>query len=122
MMQIVFDEKLAQEMKDRYTVLELDTVMHEGLTKPIVLHAVVDRIPIDEIPLTENHMELHQQLISYYKSGDWQSVQSLIPFLTGKWGGELDSFYENIAEFVRTNNVDGWTGIRNTVPSVDKDI
>ena len=117
-MKILFDEKLAEDMGNRYMVLELDTVFHEGMNDPITLHAVVDSIPIEEISLAEGNRELHRQLILYYKSGEWDNVRALIPFLLGKWNGELDSFYENILEFVSKSDVGSWKGIRNTDPDI----
>lgn len=116
MMQIIFDKELASTMANKYTVLELDTVMQEGLSEPITLYAVVDRIPIEEIPNLGNYRELHEQLIAYYKSGRWDDARGLVPVLKGKWSGDLDTFYDNIDEFMTHENLSEWQGIRHTEP------
>ena len=53
-MNIIFDEKLAQQLIEKYTVLELDTIMQPGLTQPVKLFAVVEITGIHQISSANN--------------------------------------------------------------------
>ena len=118
-MKIIFDEKLVETMEERYTVLELDTVMQPAMTSPITLHAVVDDIPLEELPQLANLKELHKQMIFHYKTGDWHLLEDAVAPLMGKWNGSLDSFYQEVLDFsaecAKLNKT--WDGVRHTIPT-----
>jgi hypothetical protein len=118
-MQIIFDENLASELKERYTVLELDTVQQPDMPEPIRLHALVEHIPLQEMPDLENLIELHKQLMSHYKNGEWALVEHAVAPLMGKWRGDLDTFYQEVLDFsaecAKLNTK--WDGVRRTVPN-----
>jgi hypothetical protein len=118
LMQIIFDEKLVPSMRERHTVLELDTIMQDGLAAPITLYAVIEHVPILEMAELENLKELHAQLIGHYKMGDWHLVPHAVEPLMGKFNGELDSFYQEVLDFsskcAKLNKK--WDGIRYTTP------
>lgn len=118
LMQIVFDEKLVMNLSDRYTVLELDTIMQEGMEEPLTLHAVIENIPILEMSELENLKELHARLIEHYKMSEWHLVPDAVASLMGKFNGELDSFYKEVLDFsdkCAKLNIK-WDGIRYVDP------
>lgn len=121
-MNIIFDSNLATELKDKYTVLELDTVMQPALQAPVVLHAVVENVNLFDLPSITFYKETHENMIAAYKSGDWDVAMDLIKVLKGQWSGELDQFYEIALDFCQQNQKSGsgWDGIRHTIP-VDED-
>ena len=90
-MNIIFKENLpATEQK--YTVLDLDTFAWPDGT----LHTaccVIENIPITELASTQNLKELHANLIKNYSLKNWSYCEQAMEHLTGKWGGEVDSFY-----------------------------
>jgi hypothetical protein len=112
-MNIIFKENSA-EIAKKYTVLDLDTFsLPDGS-----LHTaccVVENIPIDELSETENLKEIHAQLITSYGQQDWASCEQAIKQLMGKWGKELDTFYEEIqariAQFKTINLPDNWNPV-----------
>ena len=117
-MQIVFDEKLVDNLSDRYTVLELDNIMQPGLREPVKLYAVIENIPILEMQELENLKALHAQLIEHYKMGDWHLIPDAVAPLMGKFNGELDSFYQEVLDFSEKCaklNIK-WDGIRHVDP------
>ena len=118
-MKIIFDEKLVEPLAQRYTVLELDTIMQPAMAYPITLHAVVDDVPLDELPDLENLRELHKQMIFHYKQGEWALVPHAVAPLMGKWNGDLDSFYQEVLDFsaecAKLNMK--WDGVRHTLPT-----
>jgi acyl carrier protein phosphodiesterase len=44
----------------------------------------------------EKDIELHNLLIEHYKQQDWDSCQTTIDQLLGRWEGEVDSFYSDL--------------------------
>jgi len=117
-MNIIFDEKLAEQLADKYTVLELDTIMQSGLTQPVKLFAVVEITNVQDITTLAFMRELHVEMIAAYKSGDWQRTQELVAMLLGQFGGELDEFYNLVIDFctesAKVNRI--WDGVKHTVP------
>jgi hypothetical protein len=99
------------------TVLELDTFFQPGLTDPITAYAVLENtsIPFPEIPVVEKHRELHNTMMLEYRRRNWNYCVQALEHLVGKWGGELDSFYEElsnrISQLQEANLPDDWTGI-----------
>ena len=93
-MNIIFKENLpATEQK--YTVLDLDTFAWPDGT----LHTaccVIENIPITELASTQNLKELHANLIKNYSLKNWSYCEQAMEHLTGKWGGEVDSFYAEL--------------------------
>jgi hypothetical protein len=111
-MKVIFDKNLVQD--DRYTFLELDTVMQPGLKEPVTLYAVVDELPLEEIVDLEALKVMHQTLIANYKTGKWDQIESNVEPLRGKFKGELDSFYQNIIDFAAESAKlnKQWDGVR----------
>lgn len=117
-MNIIFDNNIAQQLKNKYMVLELDTIMQPGLKEPVVLHAIIESVDLAKLPLMAVDKETHETLIAAYKSGDWDLATHLANTLMGKWDGEIDQFYQIVidysAESAKLNRQ--WDGIRHTVP------
>jgi hypothetical protein len=118
MMQIIFDEKLVPELRDRYVILELDTVMQPGMENPIVLHALIEDIGLDLMPKLADLLEQHQLLVDSYKKGDWVTAEFNAYALKGSWNGDLDEFYDLViatsTEMMESGET--WNGVRYTTP------
>lgn len=102
-MKVIFGKSQAEAISDRMTVLELDTFFQPGLTEPVTAYAVLDNtvIPLQEIPVLENFVELHNNLMAEYRKQNWNYVEQAIEHLQGRWKGELDSFYEEMLSRVK---------------------
>jgi hypothetical protein len=94
-MNIIFKTN-APNIDEKYTVLDLDTFsLPDGS-----LHTaccVVENIPVAELPMTKTLTELHANLIRNYGQRNWNYCEQAIEQLAGKWGGEVDSFYHELA-------------------------
>lgn len=106
-MQIVYQKAVADQLKDKYTVLELETFdvdMEDGTTQKLEAYCVVpsDKIPLVEMASLDAYKTLHAEFVNAYNSKNYQICKDLAEHLTGKFGGELDSFYEVIID--RINN------------------
>ena len=95
-MNLIFNLESKLLLESRYTVLELETIAMPG-ADPITAWCVVEAekvIPeIDMLPL---NISLHEDLLSAIKKDDVTAATKLCTELTGKFGGELDTFYEEI--------------------------
>jgi len=101
-MHIIFGEEKAQALKGKYTILELDafTFVPSGLES--TAYAIVETIPIQDLPNLQFHQDLHQNLMENYRKRDWNFCEQAIENLVGCFGGELDTFYTELQS--RINN------------------
>lgn len=95
-MNIIFGTELAQEAQDRYTVLELDTFYIIPTDKTITAYCLVENIPVQEMASIESLKLLHFNLMTEYKKRNWHYCEDVIQHLTGKWNGDVDSFYQEL--------------------------
>jgi len=112
-MNIIFKDN-AKGIQEKYTVLDLDTfLMPDGSVYTAC--CVVENIPITELSQTNSLKELHSNLIENYAKKNWSYCEQAIEHLMGKWGGEVDSFYEDIRSRVNRLKTltldDSWTPV-----------
>ena len=93
-MQVIFDRKVADELRDRYTVLEMETFHVEGRDVETFCVVPAEKIALSEISSMEHTMKLHNQFLDGLRRKDYKFCMELSVHLMGKFGGELDSFYE----------------------------
>ena len=116
-MQVVFGKNTAEQLKNNFTVLELDTFMQEGLQEPITAYAVLafEDLPLDELSHLEHTVKLHNTMWVEYRAKRFKYCEDAMEHLRGKWKGALDSFYEDfgkrIAELKNTNLSEDWNGV-----------
>lgn len=116
-MLVVFGKEVAEKLRDRMTVLELDTFMQDGLKEPITAYAVIEMsdIPLQEIPQMENMVTLHNTMWTEYRAKRFGFCEQALEHLRGKWKGTLDSFYiefeSRIKDLMATQLPENWTGV-----------
>lgn len=101
-MHIIFGDTQAQALGEKYTVLELDTFKFEPSGILAKAYAVIETIPIEDLPKLSFHTDLHTNLIENYSKRDWNFCDQAIENLVGCFGGELDTFYAELQS--RINN------------------
>jgi hypothetical protein len=93
-MHIIFKKNII-DVDEKYIVLDLDTFqLPDGS-----LHTaccVVENVPILELAQIPQLKELHTNLMLEYGKRNWNYCEQAIDHLTGKWGGEMDSFYMDL--------------------------
>lgn len=102
-MNIIIGDVAAERLRENYTVLELETFVVSG--NPIKTYCVANNIPIPEIANLEHYKSLHQKMIDEYNSGNYKFCLDAIEHLTGKFGGDLDTFYNTIRGKIYSQNV-----------------
>lgn len=101
-MNIIFGTELAHQAQDRYTVLELDTFNLLPTDEIVTAYCLVETIPIEEMSAVESLKSLHSNLLAEYRKQNWSYCEDAIAHLTGKWHGELNSFYIELYQRIQT--------------------
>ena len=94
---IILGELTAEQVKDEYSVVELDCIAVKGKTKGVKIYTLAP----------DN--ELHQKWLDLYYRGQWQKAQILIPQLINVTP-ELKQYYENMAERLKEGVPSNWDG------------
>lgn len=110
-MNIIFGDAVDQ-IPDSYTVLELDTIKIRPGDHEFKAWCVVESIPLPEFPMLESLKKIHSDLLKQYREQNWEFCEQAIKSLTGKFNGELDSFYaelsRRITEYKATPPAKDW--------------
>lgn len=114
-MNIILGKENAEVVDDRYVVLELDQIWIDGTDKPITAYCLVDNMQLADALTMDQFRDLHNNLMKNYRLQNWKYCQDALEHLTGKWNGQLDSFYSDlgarIEKYKNTSLPDDWTGI-----------
>ena len=109
-MEIIFGRENAEMLRERYTVLDLETVTdQEGNSMEVFCLIPADKISIADLPTLDNWVKLHDDFLKGYHSQQYDYCRQAIEHLMGKFGGEVDTFYDEIlrrineTEAVNTN-------------------
>jgi hypothetical protein len=97
-MHLIFKPEHKELLEGRYTILELETIQ-VAESDPVTAWCVIEAekiIPeIDMLPLNKS---LHEDLLTAIKEDQPEQAKKLCAELKGKFGGELDTFYEEIVK------------------------
>lgn len=95
---IVHGKEKADQLRNKYTVLELDTIQYTSETDPITLYTVLDtgKLSLDSMTSLDQFTTLHQNMIDGFKVGDNHYCKEAISMLKGQFGGQVDSFYDHM--------------------------
>jgi len=114
-MNIILGRENVEHAQEKYTVLELDTLLINGAADPVTAYCLIEQIPIDQISNIDQFRDLHNNLMKNYRLQNWKFCEDAIEHLRGKWGGELDSFYtemnQRISQLRQQVLDDDWRGI-----------
>ena len=114
-MNIIFGIEQAEKLRERFTVLELDTFTFGTNGPNVTAYCVVEGIPLDKLPLVESWQRLHEALIKNYQQRNWTYCGTLIEQLTGAWNSEMLSFYDEIQSridrLILENPGNDWTPV-----------
>lgn len=117
-MNIIFgDAGEIQQLRQRFVVLELDTFCTPQGQRHTV-YGLIENIALEEFPVLDAYMRVHHDLMQAYRDRNWDYCRSALDGLYGKWNGELDSFYQDLAQRVTAYQSDPpedhWDGSRIT--------
>ena len=114
-MNIIFGADEIPELGDKYTVLELDTFRLPGRSEPATAYCVVENLNYIDMHKVPERKDLHHELIANYRQRNWKFCEDAMQYLRGFWGGEMDTFYDEIQkrieQFKQTDPGEAWDGI-----------
>jgi hypothetical protein len=97
-MNIILGRENVEQAQEKYTVLELDTLIINGSADPVTAYCLIEQVPIDQIAGIDQFRNLHNNLMKNYRLRNWKFCEDAIEHLRGQWGGELDSFYTEMSK------------------------
>ena len=103
-MQLIFGRENAEKLKERYTVLELETVEKEGTSIEVFCLIPGEKIGLPDLPTVDQWIKLHNDFLNGYQTNQYEYCRQCIEHLMGKFGGEVDTFYMEI--LTRINKAD----------------
>ena len=114
-MNIIFGVENIPELDEKYVVLELDTFKLPGKSEPMTAYCVVENVPIMTMAQVDSMKNLHHNLMLNYRKKDWKYCGDALEHLMGFWGGEMDTFYEEIqkriSSYKQQDPGETWNGI-----------
>ena len=113
-MNIIFGDNIAELAQEKYTVLELDTLVMSGQDQTATAYAIVEQIPLQEMSTLDQFKNLHENLMVEYRKRNWKFCEDAIGHLQGRWNTELDTFYTEIYDRIQSLKTqslpDDWNG------------
>jgi hypothetical protein len=100
-MQIVWDRTAVEKLKKTHTVLELETFDIKGFMTTVYCVVPVEKIGLNGFSSLESYKELHTAFIQAYNEKNYKLCEDLSTQLIGAFGGEVDSFYEEILNRIK---------------------
>lgn len=104
-MHIIFGDEVAEQIRQKHLVLELETFIVEGKEQTAYCVVPPEAIAIPEMPDLDRHARIHQTLVEAWNDQRYDTVLEGISHLKGKFGGELDSFYEILQARIKEQEV-----------------
>ena len=95
-MEIIFGRANAEKLREKYTVLDLETVDAGGTPLEVFCLVTAEKLGLGELPELAQYVKLHEDFLVGYKKEEYAYCRDCIEHLMGKFGGELDSFYQEI--------------------------
>ncbi len=95
-MNIIFDQDLIDDVKQKYVVLELETFNINGKEKTAYCVIQPEHISISELEDLQRIQGLHQAIIDAIRRNDRNTILEGISHVRGKFNKELDSFYDHL--------------------------
>ena len=100
-MDIIFGRENAEKLREKYTVLDLEKITvkdDDGKSVEMEVFCLIpaDKIALPDLPQLEQWTKLHNDFLNGYHTQQYNYSRQCIEHLTGKFGGELDTFYEEI--------------------------
>ncbi len=91
-MDIIFNRQVANELADKYVVLELEPhLVGEDILETFCV--LSPEKVINEVAMLDHWKKLHSEFVQANKDKNAKLCNDLAEHLKGKWSGELDEFY-----------------------------
>lgn len=115
-MHVIYGKEAAEQFKDKFIVLPLDKIKPAGTESIVEAFCIVPatKVPLQELNQIESIVSMHHALMQEYNNSNWAFCEDALAELTGKFNGEVDSFYiilkERISKLQGENLSPEWDG------------
>lgn len=101
---IILGPETAEQVKDEYSVVELDTIAVKGKTEGVKIFTVAT--------CQEEHYKLHKKYLKAYYDGNWEDGGAifLAERLSLEGPPDLRQYYKNMVERMKEGKPDNWDG------------
>jgi hypothetical protein len=95
-MHIVWNQEVVDRLKEKHVLLPLETFKLED--RDITCYCLVptEKIGIEGWSNLDRYKELHEHFVQAYYNKEYDFCRGVALLLKGQFGGELDSFYDEI--------------------------
>ena len=100
-MYIIIGKENADMVRDRYPVMELETLAQGTAYCVLPIESIVQ-----DMPDMERLSGLHHAVVEAWNRGDYSTVLFGIEHVYGRFGGELDSFYDVLKDRIKEMTVE----------------
>jgi adenylate cyclase len=100
---IVLGALTAEQVKDEYPVVELDTIAVKGKTEGVKIFTPAVYQP--------EHLKVHKKYLLGYYHGDWDAAIFLAKQLKADGPPETRQYYSNMIERMEEGKPDNWDGV-----------
>jgi hypothetical protein len=100
-MHIIFGDDIAKQLRERHVVLQLETFEIKGKQETAYCVVQPESIALTDLPDIERLTRLHEAIIIAWNRKDYNTVTNGIEHVKGRFGGELDSFYETLENRIK---------------------
>jgi len=104
-MNIIFGRDNAEKLREKYTVLDLEKLIVEDKELEVFCLIPGDKITIQDLPQLESWTKLHDDFLQAYKDEKYAFCIECIENLKGKFGGEVDTFYDEMRKRIEEKDV-----------------
>jgi hypothetical protein len=105
-MYIIFGKEVADTLREKHIVLELETFNVEGEFKTAYCVIQPESLILGELSDIDRLERLHNALIDAWNRNDYTTVQETITHLHGRFAGEMDSFYDVLSVRIKEMKID----------------
>ena len=95
-MQVVFNREIAEQLRERYTVLDLETFTVKDQTLEAFCVVPSEKLAFMDLTKLQEQTSNHAAFVEALKSQDWAKLIAMYDQVRGSFGSELDSFYGEI--------------------------
>ena len=96
-MEIIFGRENAEELRKKYTVLDLEEIaVEDGRMLEVFCLIPADKIKLQDISTLSRWTIVHNEFLAGYKKKEYDFCRQCIEHLKGQFGGEVDTFYDEI--------------------------
>ena len=104
-MQIIFGRDNAEKLREKYTILDLEAIdIGDGRTMEVFCLIPAEKLGILDLQHVGDWIKLHDSFLKAYHDKNYEFCQNAKDALYGKFGGEVDTFYDEI--FKRIDSIE----------------